>query len=343
MHTNTCAPAKFKRLNKNKPFINCEGDNQKIIFVKMKEENKMAGRAHYVVKAVLFLCILVLQQTHIFAQSADTTSGIIKKRFVPMVTIVGVGYTGAMIGLNELWYKNEPRTSFHFFNDNNQWMQMDKVGHAMTAFHESRLAVDLLKWSGVPEKKAIWYGSMAGIIFQAPIELFDGYSAAYGASVGDLAANTAGSLMVLGQHLLWKEIRIQMKVSFHQTRFAPMRPNVLGKNLMQQMLKDYNGQTYWLSGNISSFLKKETRFPKWLNIAVGYSAENMVYALREDNIQNGFTPYRQYFLSVDADLQRIKTRSKVLKKVFYVLDMIHLPAPALEINKDGVRLHPIYF
>ncbi len=220
---------------------------------------------------------------------------------------------------------------------------MDKTGHAMTAFQESRLSVDLLKWSGVPEKKAIIYGSLTGFILQSPIELFDGYSAEYGASGGDLVANATGSALVLGQYLLWKELRIQMKYSFHQTQYAKLRPNVLGAGLSEQLLKDYNGQTYWLCGNISSFLKKESKFPKWLNLAVGYGAEGMVYAETKDNVGKGYHSYRQFYLSFDIELTKIKTRSGFLKKVFYVVNLIHLPAPAIEFNKNGLKLHPLYF
>jgi len=59
-----------------------------------------------------------------------------------------------------------------------------------------------------------------------------------------------------------------LKYSFSKTAYAKLRPNTLGGNFIQQALKDYNGQTYWLSANIWSF-NKESNFPKWLNIAFG--------------------------------------------------------------------------
>ena len=52
---------------------------------------------------------------------------------------------------------------------------------------------------------------------------------------------------------------------------------------MQQVLKDYNGQTYWLSANIWSF-NKESNFPRWLNVAFGYGADGMLYG--ENNPTN---------------------------------------------------------
>ena len=97
-----------------------------------------------------------------------------------------------------------------------------------------------------------------------------------------------------------------MKISFHQTLYNTIRPEILGENLIQKVLKDYNGQTYWLSFDIHSFMK-ESPFPKWLNIAAGYGANGMVYAREEENIANGYESYRQYFLGIDFDLNYINT------------------------------------
>ena len=115
----------------------------------------------------------------------------------------------------------------------------------------------------------------------------------------------------------------------------------MGENYFQQTLKDYNGQTYWLSANIWSFNKKST-IPKWLNIALGYGAEGMLYGNTTTSTLN--TPYRQFYLSLDVDLTKIKTNSEFLKSVFSVVNFIKIPAPTLEINTKGrVRFHYLYF
>ncbi len=65
----------------------------------------------------------------------------------------------------------------------------------------------------------------------------------------------------------------------HQTKWAQQRPETLGKSLQRtNILKDYNGQTIWLSFNIHSFTK-DSFLPKWLSLAVGYGGE--IYALRK--------------------------------------------------------------
>jgi hypothetical protein len=45
--------------------------------------------------------------------------------------------------------------------------------------------------------------------------------------------------------------------------------------------------------------------------------------------------YRQYLLSLDIDLTKIKTNSKALKAVFQGLSFIKLPFPTLEFNSKG--------
>jgi len=81
----------------------------------------------------------------------------------------------------------------------------------MTAYFESKWVGDLYHWSGIPKKKARWIGFAGGMLFQATVELMDGFSEAWGFSWGDMAFNTLGSGIYLGQELLWNEQRIYFK------------------------------------------------------------------------------------------------------------------------------------
>ena len=232
-----------------------------------------------VLKSIIILLLFWVSQIT-FAQNAienflkplDTLN---KKRLKTLViSEVAIG-SAALIGLNQLWYADYPRSNFHFINDNAEWLQMDKAGHVFSSYHLGSLGADALKWSGASRKCQLIYGSTLGLAFLTTVEVFDGYSANWGASLGDVAANISGTALYVSQELLWKEQRIVPKFSFHTTPYASARPNVLGSSIQEQILKDYNGQTYWLSANIYSFAKS-TSFPKWLNIAVGYGAEGMI-------------------------------------------------------------------
>src|SRR5436189_125292 len=67
-----------------------------------------------------------------------------------------IGYSAILVGLNAAWYSQYPRSRFHFFNDNAEWLQVDKAGHTYGAYIESRASNELWRWSGLPRKQRIW-------------------------------------------------------------------------------------------------------------------------------------------------------------------------------------------
>lgn len=274
------------------------------------------------------------------AQQRDSSNHINKKRLAGFVITSSVAYTASIVGLSELWYSDSPSQPFQFFNDNAEWKQVDKIGHFYSAYHLSSTTAQALRWCGVSKKKSDIIGAISGFSMLLPIEILDGKSEAYGASAGDLIANAVGAGIYIGQSLLWKEQRIIPKFSFHTTSYPPLNPNLLGNGLPGEIVKDYNGQTYWLSVDMDKFIK----FPRWLNIAAGYGAEGMVYARDEQNIEAGYpAPYRQFYLALDLDLTSIKTRSKAIKALIFFANMIKIPAPTVEFSTKGVRFHALYF
>ncbi|MGS2725875.1 DUF2279 domain-containing protein [Psychroserpens sp. BH13MA-6] len=254
--------------------------------------------------------------------------------------------TITFIGLDQLWYADFPRSKFKTTNDLNEWLQMDKMGHVFSSYQLGKTGANLLKWSGVGKKDQLLYGATLGLGFLSAVEILDGYSEEWGFSWSDMAANGLGTGLFIGQELLWNEQRITMKYSFHQTHYAALRPDKLGDGLLEEALKDYNGQTYWLSANIHSFFKN-SRVPKWLNLAFGYGAEGMITGKNEEVVDNLLiTPNRrrQFYLSLDVDLSRIQTNSRFLRSLFDVFNLIKVPFPTLEFNgKNGIKLHYIYF
>lgn len=275
--------------------------------------------------------------------SGDTTDAYNASRMRGLVIGSGTAYIGGMYALHRLWYSDFSTTSFRFFNDNAEWKQMDKAGHFYSAFHLSQGTYQGIKWTGSDEQKALFWGSMTGWLVLAPIEIFDGYSEGFGFSWGDMAANLGGSAFFYGQHMLWDEVRIHPKFSFSRSGLAQERPELLGSNLQEQIIKDYNGQTYWFSFDLSKFMKNHDRFPGWLNIAAGYGANNMVFARDEQNLEAGFDPYRRYYLSLDLDLTHFRGESKWLNTLIFIGNMIKIPAPAVEMSRNGVTFHWLKF
>lgn len=290
------------------------------------------------INAFVLTLLLFVASASVLAQTDDSLS-VDRKRLQTLAIASGVGYTTGLVILNHVWYKDTERRSFHFFNDNAEWKQVDKAGHFFSSFHVSDLSARALGSCNIAERKAALYGALSGFLLTVPIEIFDGYSDGYGASVGDVVSDAAGPLFFLSQQLAWKEIRIQPKFSFQRTRYPSFRPELLGDDLFSEIVKDYNGQIYWFSFDVDKF----TSFPRWLNIAVGYGAHDMVYARDSQNEAQGFSPYRQYYLALDVDLTAIRTRSRFVKALLYVANTVRLPAPAFEFSRKGSKFHPFYF
>jgi hypothetical protein len=226
---------------------------------------------------------------------------------------------------------------------------MDKMGHITTAYQMGEDGINVLRWAGVENKKAIWQGGISGLVYLTGVEIFDGFSKDYGFSWGDQLANVFGSAFVIGQELMWKEQRFRLKFSYFPSRYAQYRPELLGKNLIESWLKDYNGQTYWLSFSPGS-LGKQNSFPKWLCLSFGYSANGMTGSYINPEFNNteepipNFTRYRQYFFSLDLDLTRFEPKSRLLKTLLSTFGYIKIPFSALEYNEiEGVKFRPFYF
>lgn len=275
-----------------------------------------------------------------------------KKVWLITGTNLGI-WTASFIILNKAWYADYKRSSFHVFNDNKEWNQMDKAGHVWTNYHISSLSANMWKWTGLPYSKSLLLGAISGIAYQSLVEIQDGYSREWGFSWGDMGANVAGAVVFLSQEFAWKEQRMTLKFSYAPYQFPQdltgRRNQIFGESGYERILKDYNSQTYWISGNIKSFFKT-TALPPWLNIAAGYGSSGMLGGtVNRWTDKSGETfnrmdihRLRRFYLSPDVDLTKIKTNRKWIRTVFYVVNVIKIPAPAIEINSKGkFRFHAV--
>ena len=238
-----------------------------------------------------------------------------------------------------------------------EWQQMDKAGHAWTAYQTSRFTTNMWRWAGVENNKALLYGTGSSLLYMLSIEYLDGHSAEWGWSWGDAGADVFGASLYAAQEIGWKEQRISIKFSsnkkqYNQDDLEARADDLFGRSFQSRLLKDYNAQTYWLSANIKSFFP-HTTLPSWLNISIGYGAEGMFggYENIARDKKNGTVTfdrrdikrYRQFYLAPDVDLTKIKTKSKLLKSVLSAVNVLKFPTPALEFSDGKLHLKGIAF
>jgi uncharacterized protein YfiM (DUF2279 family) len=336
---------------------------------------------------LVLVCNLIFSASF-FAQNTTprllslTPADSIHKGRLWLTTVGGVaGYSGAMVGLYQAWYSDYPLTRFHTFNDNKEWMQMDKMGHWLMSYHESRWAAMGANWVGFSDRKSAWIGFASGQLIQTSFEIFDGFSDEWGWSWGDIGFNTLGSGMFLAQQLGWREQRIVMKMSARPVRYPsdrlyPITPvdgteyttlkdradELYGTGPVNLFLKNYNTLAVWASVNPRSFMNDKDNhwWPRWLNVAVGMGADNMFagfdYEWQKDKSCTGpdcvtyrvdavqYPRTRQMFLSLDLDLSRIPVRNRFLRTLLSTANIFKIPAPTLEWRSGGKwKGHWIYF
>ena len=327
------------------------------------------------VKKILISWLLMTSALYIIAQDSTShdlrmISSPIKKTDVPeykkshsspdksRLWLVAGGHaafwTGTYIALDKTWYANYPRSSFHFFNDNSEWEQMDKLGHVWTAYNLGRISGEMWEWTGFSRKRSVVYGGLSAIAYQSIIEIQDGFSSEWGFSWGDMTANVLGAAAYISQELGWKDQRIQIKMSYwpyaYPAALIDRRNQLFGKSLAERTLKDYNSQTYWISINLKSFFPK-TKLPAWLNASLGYSADGMLGGTENrwtDKQGNRFDRtdiprVRRFFIAPDIDLTKIKTNSKLLRTIFFTLNILKIPAPAIELNSKGKFVGHLFY
>jgi len=287
---------------------------------------------------IILICIIFFSN-FLFSQ-ADSTSFLVKKdkKLRNIVIFEASTYSLAILGFNELWYKNYEKSRFHFINDNLSWLQMDKMGHLATSYYSGVVGIKAYKWTRLESNKAVWIGGLTGTIFNTTIEILDGFSANWGASTGDLLANSLGSMLAISQELYWKDQRIQIRYSYSRSDISNNNTELFGSSFIQRSLKDYNGQTYWISCNVNSFLNAKY-IPKWLNFAIGHSASGMLAGSNKTNDNRE----RQLLLSFDIDLSRLKIDNKFLNTLVHTFGFIKIPFPTLEFSNSNFKFHPIYF
>lgn len=294
---------------------------------------------------------LFLLLTYSYAQSffeADTTFN--KGRTIGISSALGSTWVGATIAIQSVWYNEYWDNQFHFFDDSKEWLGMDKAGHAYTANSIIKNTTSLYRWAGCSREHSLILGSSIALGYMSTIEILDGFSKKWGFSWSDMLANSSGILWYVWQDLLWEDQKIKMKFSAHLTPYAQYRPEALGETFSERILKDYNGQTYWLTIAPASFTSQPTKFPKWLGFSLGYSIDsklnghNNTYIIYgADGSTTTFNAKSMYLFSLDIDFENIPSKRAWLRSILKVVNHVKVPFPTLSFDGKKFHFHPVYF
>lgn len=299
----------------------------------------------------------IAQEGEYFPLKSDSLH---KSRLHTSLALGITGYSTGSVALYEAWYKNYSVSRFHWHDDRNNWLYMDKAGHLFTAYFQTSWAYQTAKWTGLSEKNSIASALLCGGVFQTTLEIMDGFSKGWGFSTADMGANLAGLGIFYVQQKWWKEQKIKIKLSYlpatypeseildisgqYKTSVETRANNIFGYHWTERLLKDYNQQHYWLSFHPELITGKIPYWPHWLHIGIGYSAQNLFGAQKNLWTDNHITyaldeeiypRIGQFYISPDIDFSKFKIQHPSIKTIFTILNIFKLPLPAVGVDTKG--------
>lgn len=283
---------------------------------------------------VYMLCYI---STCCFAQQTTDTTNATKK--ITRKHIVAAGIAVQQIASTYIEYKWWWEGNAHKFNTlndggfNNESNGLDKLGHAYASYVFFNAINESMKWADFSQKQRMIWSCTLPALWAISIELGDGFST-YGFSSPDLVANFSG----IAYGYLQQQLPYLQHINF---KFFYYPSNFYAKNNFKQwsLSEDYDGHSYWLSFDVHKMLPKQHqhKWPKWVNLAAGYSTYNFRQAAR---VLTGGPQQKEFLIGLEFNIGAIKTKSSTITTVKNMLNFIHIPAPGLKTtNKHNTSYH----
>jgi len=267
-----------------------------------------------------------------------------KTSIKPLETaIVGSAVAATVIGLHinqsNAWWSGQ-RRSFHFVEDWQSALQVDKLGHTFGSYIMSYAFSESLIASGFSWDDATIYGASLGLLYQTYVETEDGFARDWGFSPTDWYADAFGAMFFVAQHYIPFLQNITPKWQFVPSEWTG-KPII---NRPRTFIDDYNSSTFWWSFDVYNMLPKESKkyWPPWLSVAVGYGGD-AIDAVVDPTQPPDQLGLRRYIVGLDLNLVRLLPEGPSFWNWFrQTLNCIKLPMPSVEFSKTGTRFYMFY-
>ena len=279
-------------------------------------------------KNIFFLFIYLFTSVCISQTNKNNTY---KK--IANIGISSTGYIGFTYEMSQHFFSSPANSQFHFKNDLNTWRGMDKLFHAYGSYQLSSIFYQLNRWSGIDSNKALNLAFLESTIISTTKEYCDGRVTVGGWSWYDIAMNATGNSLFYFQQRLFRRQIIQYKYSYFTSGLQSYNPSVLGTSNKNYWLKDYNGETFWLSTSLGNLNLTQNKWLKFWGISLGYGGHNLIREF--DNGIINLPRYSQAYIGLDIDWSQITTTNKYLKTLFFILNKFRFPLPCIEYTSQN--------
>ena len=265
-----------------------------------------------------------------YADSTDTAvpAGDSSSVQLPRLLLVGGvtagGFIAGHVFLTNLWWKGE-KSGFHF-NWDDDWryaLGADKFGHAITPYIGTDIYRQALEWTGMGPEASVWWAGGFISLYTTYVEVRDGFSAEWGFSWGDFAANNLGVAWRVAEHYEPWLNNVRWKISYWPSQ-------AFRDGAYSSIVDDYESTYHWASLNVDAVLPETWRpwWPDFVNLAVGHSVQGVV-ALDGSGKQ-------ELYIGLDWNTEGLPGDGAFWNWMKHTLNYYHLPAPTVRIAPNVV-------
>jgi len=291
-------------------------------------------------KSLFLVGASILLFQNIFAQNDSLKLN--KNRVFLVGSSLAAAFGASYWYVEKSWWSDK-QIAFHFDDgmDLTYALNVDKVGHFMGGIQSADLFYSSMKWAGMQEKRALWYGAIFGSGLQLAIEMKDAHAPYWGFSKWDLAIGSAGSFWRVAQYYNDDLQAINFKFSYykHSDIYWELDRQRGKETNKYSWYDDYPNQTYWMAVNVNHFCET-CYWPDWLNVAIGFGLDDTQYLNDNDRKIGG---KNEWYIALDYDIPKMFKRwnSPIGRTVKHWLNYIHFPAPTIRFSPK-LEFYPLF-
>ena len=234
------------------------------------------------------------------------------------------------------WWDDE-KSHFHFENDFDYAMNLDKFGHFAAGVILGESFYEGYRWAGTSEFQAYLFAGLSAMMTHIAIDVKDGYSPEWGFSIFDVLSGSLGGFVPMAERYVPVFKYLDLKWSYWINSSAYYDQ---GEGHTLIFTDDYVNQTFWASFKPYRLLPASAQkyYPSWLAVAAGLSINGGVF-------NHKVTPHREVYLAFDYDLEAFRPQGRLARTIIKYLNYFKLPAPTIQVYPEfhWFLLYPIKF
>ena len=270
--------------------------------------------------------------------SADIKSEIEPAKVFGVASLTLIAYGAAYGFVFEKGWWDDERTHFHFENDFDYALNLDKFGHFAAGVVLGEFFYEGYHWAGASEFQSYLFAGLSALATHIAIDVKDGFAPTWGFSIFDVLSGGLGGFLPMAERYVPLFKYIDLKWSYWINSNAYYDSNHAASGGV--FTDDYVNQTFWLSVKPYRLLPESARkyYPSWLAFAVGLSIDEKVFT-KEPH------PRREVYVALDYDLEAFRPQSRFARFAIKMLNYFKLPAPTIQVYPEfhWYLLYPIKF